>query len=89
MKPPTTNTISVTVRNRQGILFDGEAKSVSSANKVGPFDILPGHTNFVSMINKKLTVRASDGRVINLTLDKGVIWVEENKVKVFVGVVRL
>lgn len=89
MKPLTTNTISVTVRNRQGILFDGEAKSVSSANKVGPFDILPGHTNFVSMINKKLTVRASDGRVINLTLDKGVIWVEENKVKVFVGVVRL
>lgn len=89
MKPPTNKNLKVVVRNRQGILFDGEATSVSSVNKVGPFDILPEHINFVSMINKKFTVRAADGRTINLSMDKGVVWVEENTVKVFIGMIKM
>ena len=30
--------------------FKGTAEAVSSQNKLGKFDILPGHTNFITII---------------------------------------
>ncbi|MGK3796871.1 hypothetical protein, partial [Enterococcus faecium] len=30
--------------------YEGEATSLSAANRTGPFDILPGHINFFSLL---------------------------------------
>ncbi len=78
--------LKVEVRSRQGVIFNGELGAVSSFNAVGPFDVLPGHINFVSMIERKLELRRTDGRIEEFNVDNGVILVENNEVKVFIGV---
>lgn len=81
--------LKVEVRSRQGVVFNGELAAVSSFNSVGPFDILPEHSNFVSMIKNKLVLRRADGRIEELNVDNGVIMVEKNEVKIFVGVGKM
>ncbi len=84
--PKLASTISVVVKSRTGIVYSGEVAAVSSINKIGPFDILPYHSNFVSMIAKKLTMHKTDGKKEELALDRGVLTVEDNKVEVYLGV---
>ncbi len=76
----------VTVRSRRGLTFEGELTAVSSYNQMGRFDILPEHTNFVSMISKRLILHKADGKKEELNVEKGVIMVEQNRVQVFIGV---
>lgn len=82
-------TLNVEVRSRQGVVFSGDLAAITSYNLVGQFDILPEHTNYVSMIKKKLILRRVDGRVEEMNVDSGIIMVESNKVKVFVGVGKM
>lgn len=46
----TTKTINVKIISREGVLFQGEVATLSSVNEKGVFDILPFHTNFISII---------------------------------------
>jgi F0F1-type ATP synthase epsilon subunit len=85
----TKPTIKVEVRSRQGLVFSGDLVAVSSFNLTGPFDVLAEHTNFVSMIKKKLVLHRSDGRSEEINVDNGVIIVENNSVKVFIGVGKM
>lgn len=78
--------LHVEVRSRKGILFSGELASISSVNQVGEFDVLPGHEHFVAMIIKKLVMRKPDGKIDEINVDSGMMVVEEDKVKVFLGV---
>ena len=76
----------VSVRSRQGLVFSGELASVTSFNAKGEFDVLPMHTNFVSMIAKKVILRKVGGKKEEINLNTGVMMVEKNEVKVFLGV---
>ena len=76
----------VTVRTRQGLAFEGELKAVSSYNRMGPFDVLGEHANFVCMIVNKLILRKIDGKEEEINVDKGVMMVERNRVNVFIGI---
>lgn len=80
--------IQVTVRDRNKILFDGEAINLSSKNSKGNFDILLNHANFISLVNETLYVRQPDGREVGLSMNNAIIKVKENRVEVFVGVKR-
>jgi len=66
--------------------FQGTAVAVSSENKIGKFDILPEHTNFISLIFDKLTIQTPDKRKIDYTFKRGVLEVSDNLVKVFLGI---
>ncbi len=74
------------IRSRKGILFSGNLASVSSINRMGVFDVLPQHEHFVTMIMKKLILRKPDGKVDEMNVDSGMMVVEEDKMKVFLGV---
>jgi F0F1-type ATP synthase epsilon subunit len=65
--------------------YQGKAAAVSSENKVGKFDILPGHTNFISLIFNKLTVQTLAKEKIEYNFKRGVLEVSEDQVKVFLG----
>ena len=78
--------LSVIVRSREGIKWEGEAESVTSVNEVGPFDVLPLHTNFVALINNRLTIHKPGGQNEEINLKKGVMTVTSNKVTVLIGV---
>ena len=82
----TPSLLHVTVHKKDGIVFEGNATSVTSTNDKGVFDILPMHTNFVAIINTTLTIRVKDTLPTTLSIPRGVIHVKENMVQVFVGV---
>ena len=65
--------------------YQGKVAAVSSENKVGKFDILPGHTNFISLIFNKLTVHTLTKKKVDYAFKRGVLEVSENSVKVFLG----
>lgn len=79
-------TLRLTIRNREVVLYDGKVKSVTSYNEKGKFDVLLEHTNFISLLNKNLTYRTLDGKEYTLEAENGIIWVRENRVMVYLGV---
>jgi F0F1-type ATP synthase epsilon subunit len=85
----TKESLMVEVRSRQGLVFEGELAAVTSYNTVGQFDVLPRHSNFISMINKRVILRRHDGRTDEINLENGVMMVEENTVHIFLGVANI
>lgn len=68
------------------IYFDGEAKSVSGVNATGPFDVLPQHRNFISLLNGgELNLRTIQGDV-RIRISGGVMQVHQDVVTVFLEV---
>lgn len=80
------NTISVTVRDRQGSVFEGEALSLSAYNKKGRFDILQNHANFISIIYNRLSITRPDGIRQEFPVKSGVMQIIKNKVLIYLGV---
>ncbi len=68
------------------VYFDGKAKSVSAVNGTGPFDILPHHHNFITLLNAcDLALNTPDGK-IKIKISGGVMHVHQNTVTVFLEV---
>lgn len=67
------------------ISFEGRAKSVSSQNRLGKFDILPRHANFITLIFESLTIITPEEKKISYQFKRGVLEVSENKVNIFLG----
>jgi F0F1-type ATP synthase epsilon subunit len=65
--------------------FEGQAVSVSSKNKVGDFDILPHHSNFITVVRDYLIIRTPDEEEVDYQFDRGVLKVSKNKVEIFLG----
>ena len=68
------------------VYFDGEANSISGENDTGPFDILPQHHNFMTLLSTgDITVRSSRGdEKIHIT--RGIMHVKADRVIVFLDV---
>jgi len=82
-----SNQINVKIYAPFKSYFDAPALSVSAVNATGPFDILPGHKNFISLLKPcKIRVRRSGQEDFNLPIDRGLIHVKANKVTVFLDV---
>ncbi len=68
------------------VYFNQDAFSLSGVNETGPFDILPRHHNFMTLLGEsELTVRAADGDK-RIKIARGVMHVKANKVTVFLDV---
>lgn len=78
--------LQVTVKNPDGVVFDGKAEAVSSFNKKGKFDILPYHANLISIIQDNLTIWETKEKPKEIKIENGVLEVSENVVKVFLGI---
>ena len=73
----------VSVKATDKVLWEGEADSVSSTNSQGPFDVLPLHSNFISVIeNKPIIVRIGKEKK-EYTFPFSVMYAHSNKVQVF------
>lgn len=67
------------------VFFKGKAKSISSENPLGKFDILPRHANFITLIFNELTIITEKEEKISYKFKKGVLEVTENRVNIFLG----
>lgn len=82
----TNDQLHLIIKNRETTLFDGSVFFVSSFNELGRFDVLPQHTNFISLIKEKISYQTLDGEEKSITLNNGIIRVESNSVEVYLGI---
>lgn len=67
--------------------YDGQAFSVSAENATGPFDILPTHHNFVSLLNAcDLVVRTVSKGEEKVRISGGIMHVKADRVVIFLDV---
>lgn len=68
------------------VYFNDSADSVSAVNKTGPFDILPGHHNFLTLLEKcEVTVRQPN-KSQKFKIARGVMHVKRNAITIFLDV---
>jgi F-type H+-transporting ATPase subunit epsilon len=82
----SNTTLNLTIIDAEKKIFEGEVKALSSYNDDGPFDILPYHANFISIIKKKLIVHLLNGDKNEYPIEVAVLKSTENKITVFFGI---
>lgn len=69
------------------VYFDGAAASISAVNGTGPFDILPHHHNFITLLDScDLIVRQTGGNEQKVRISGGIMHVKHDQVIVFLDV---
>jgi len=76
----------VTIHDRNGAVFEGNAVSLSSYNQKGKFDVLTEHANFITLIQKEILIVKPDGSQKNVVVGNGVMRVVGNTVDIYLGV---
>src|SRR5665213_3202559 len=67
--------------------YDGLAFSVSAENTTGPFDILPQHHNFISLLSHcEIVLRSEKQGEQRIRISGGIMHVKADKVIVFLDV---
>ena len=81
-------TLHVKVYSPQHIYFDEVATSVSAENATGPFDILPGHHKFITLLDPcELEVRRPGNQdVQRIKISGGFMHVTPEKASVFLDI---
>lgn len=80
------DTMHVKVHAPYRVYYDGDAESISAANATGPFDILPKHHNFMTLLTPcDLIVRQGDNNE-KIPIQRGIMHVKKDEVIVFLDV---
>lgn len=66
--------------------FDGLAESISAVNETGPFDILPKHHNFMTLLSQGDIVVRTDRGEEKISINRGIMHVKADDVVVFLDV---
>lgn len=79
-----TPTIHAIIKDKNGIIAEDNFTAVSSYNEVGLFDVLPMHTNFISLIrNKIVTHKGTESKEIKV--GTGLLQVVGSQIHIFLG----
>lgn len=82
----TKPTIAVKVYAPFKVYYEGDAFSLSAENETGPFDVLPKHHNFLSMLVPcNLVLETPNGQQV-IKISRALMHVKANRVVVFVDV---
>lgn len=84
-QPDSTNQLNVSARSPFEVYYEGAATSVTALNKVGLFDILPGHADFFSMLSPCEVIIETASDPISFMITNGIITVRDNEVLLFVN----
>lgn len=76
--------INVVIRQKKGLVWQGEADALSSTNEIGNFDILPEHAHFVGLVEKYIEVHIGE-QVKRWEIERGILNVRDTIVEVYLG----
>ena len=76
------NNLSVIIRTREGVKWEGEAEAVSAQNEIGAFDILPEHSQFVTPITGTVQVHLVGGKIETIELTQAILRVKDDRVEI-------
>lgn len=78
--------MNVRVHAPYKIYYDGPAESISAANHTGPFDILPRHHNFMTLLSPCDIIVRHGTEQEKITIQRGIMHVKADEVIVFLDV---
>lgn len=85
-KSPEAAVLSVQVFTPKGVVWEGEAQAISSVNSQGPFDLLPEHAHFISLIeHHPITVVTASGDQ-TFTFETAVIRLIDDRVTIYADI---
>lgn len=80
--------LKIKILSPNDVIFQGQARSVSSKNSFGNFDILPYHANFITMVQKEpIIVRDEKNKPVKYDFPLAIIYSANNEVKVYTDIV--
>ncbi len=66
--------------------YEGEAVSLSASNRTGPFDILPGHINFFSLLTGGQVILNTGFQQLEFQIARGVLRVDHDALTLFADI---
>ena len=85
-KHDSTERLNIVARSPFELYFEGDAVSLSATNRVGDFDILPGHADFFSMLEPgEITIQPADKEPVKIDAKNGILTVRDNQAYLFVN----
>jgi F-type H+-transporting ATPase subunit epsilon len=85
-QPATQEKLTVSARGPFNVYYEGEASSVTATNRVGEFDILPGHADFFSVLSPGEVLIETTSDPVSFKIANGIITVRDNEVLLFVNI---
>jgi len=79
-------TIHIKVYSPFKTYFNEDAYSISAINGTGPFDVLPKHHNFMTLLNPCELIIARESGQVKIRIARGVMHVKADQVVVFLDV---
>lgn len=76
--------IHVVIKDKNGVVAEDDVFAITSMNSVGLFDVLPFHTNFISLIRNTLTLHGQKGKK-EMKIGVGLLRVSENEISIYLG----
>ena len=83
---PPSDELRVKVQTPAAVVWEGAASAVSSVNEVGPFDVLPDHSNMITLVESPIMVVTTGGEK-TFDFAKAVIFVRDNAVSIYADIV--
>lgn len=69
------------------VYYDGQANSITASNRVGVFDVLAQHHNFISLLEPgDVTVRSDGKEDFTIKINRGIMHVKADFVRIFLDV---
>ena len=78
--------LNVIARAPFHVYYEGVAERVSAVNRVGTFDVLPGHADFFSVLSPGDVTIETESDIINFKVANGIMAVRDNTVMLFVNI---
>jgi F0F1-type ATP synthase epsilon subunit len=68
------------------IMYEGPARALSAQNALGPFDVLPDHTNFMTLLTTSEVKVMTEVDTRKFSIEHGILKVADNHVTVFANI---
>lgn len=87
MSNETPEQLTVIARAPFHVYYEGPALSVTAQNKVGVFDILPGHADMFSvLVPCEIVIETADNEPVVFDINSGILTVRHEEVMIFIDV---
>ncbi len=83
---PASDSFQLIIRAREAVIYEGRITYLSSVNDKGKFDVLPEHTNFISLVKDKIVFKEEHGQEREIPVKQALLRVIDDEAKVFLGI---
>jgi F0F1-type ATP synthase epsilon subunit len=77
--------LHIKIQSPEGLVWEGQGASISSENLLGPFDILPQHARFITIIQEKEIRIQEDKEVRRFSFPRALMFVQNDEVAIYTG----